>query len=58
MQAEDVEGLRAVGFEDSDILDIVRYFNYINRAADALGVEPEDFMRPWPWKDRGLPPFA
>ena len=58
MQQEDVERLRTAGFDDGDILDIVQiasYFNYINRVADALGVDPEDFMTPWPWENRGLP---
>ena len=46
MQESDVAGLRAVGFEDADILDIaqiVGYFAYVNRIADGLGVgvEPE-----------------
>jgi len=38
---EDIEGLRAVGFEDRGILQITliaSWFNYINRVADALGV--------------------
>ena len=38
---EDVEKLRAVGFDDVGILQIMMiasYFNYINRVADALGV--------------------
>jgi uncharacterized tellurite resistance protein B-like protein len=26
---------------------VISYFNYINRIADALGVEPEDFIQPW-----------
>lgn len=37
----DVERLRAVGFDDTGILQITMiaaYFNYINRVADALGV--------------------
>ena len=37
----DHEGLRAVGFDDRGILQITliaSWFNYINRAADALGV--------------------
>ena len=37
----DVEKLRAVGFDDTGILQITMiaaYFNYINRVADALGV--------------------
>jgi alkylhydroperoxidase family enzyme len=38
---EDHAKLRAVGFEDRGILQITliaSWFNYINRAADALGV--------------------
>jgi len=37
----DHDGLRAVGFDDRGILQITliaSWFNYINRAADALGV--------------------
>jgi uncharacterized tellurite resistance protein B-like protein len=26
---------------------VIAYFNYINRVADPLGVEPEDFIRAW-----------
>jgi len=39
--AEDHVKLRAVGFDDRGILQITliaSWFNYINRAADALGV--------------------
>ena len=46
----DVERLRSQGFDDVAIHDatqIVGYFNYITRVADGLGVEPEDFIRPW-----------
>ena len=38
---DDVEKLRAVGFDDTGILQITliaAWFNYINRVADALGV--------------------
>lgn len=38
---EDVEALRAAGFEDVGILQInliASWFNYINRVADGLGV--------------------
>jgi uncharacterized peroxidase-related enzyme len=38
---EDHERLRAVGFDDTAILQITliaSWFNYINRVADALGV--------------------
>jgi len=45
-----VLALREQGFDDVAIHDatqIVAYFNYITRVADGLGVEPEDFIRPW-----------
>lgn len=48
--ADDIAELRRHGFDDRDIHDIVQvaaYFNYINRVADGLGVEPEAFMTPW-----------
>jgi alkylhydroperoxidase family enzyme len=47
---DDIAELRRHGFGDRDIHDIVQvaaYFNYINRVADGLGVEPEAFMEPW-----------
>ena len=40
----DVAALRAVGLSDEDVLDLVQlvaYFNYVNRLAMALGVDPE-----------------
>lgn len=46
----DAEELRAHGFDDRAIHDatqVVAYFNYMTRVADALGVEPEDFISPW-----------
>jgi uncharacterized peroxidase-related enzyme len=42
---EDVDGLRAHGFDDRGILQIAliaSWFNYINRVADALGVGRDD----------------
>jgi alkylhydroperoxidase family enzyme len=42
---EDVGRLRAVGFDDTGILQITliaAWFNYINRVADALGVGRPD----------------
>jgi hypothetical protein len=42
---EDIDGLRAHGFDDRAILQITliaSWFNYINRVADALGVGRED----------------
>lgn len=41
---EDVETLRAAGATDEEIhatVQVAAYFNYINRIADALGVDPE-----------------
>jgi uncharacterized peroxidase-related enzyme len=38
---QDIEGLRAAGFDDRGILQITliaSWFNYINRVADSLGV--------------------
>lgn len=42
-----LDALRKYGLSDRDILDaveIIAYFNYINRVADALGIEPEPEM--------------
>lgn len=50
MGEPDVARLRAAGLDDVAIHDatqIIGFFNYINRVADALGVEPEQFVRPW-----------
>ncbi len=51
MRAADVEGLRALGVSDESIHDciqVVSYFNYINRIADAVHVELEPEMPPYP----------
>ena len=51
MSPTDLDLLRAHGFDDRAIHDatqVAAYFNYITRIADALGVEPEDFIEP-PW---------
>ena len=40
----DVERVRAAGWSDSgihDAIQVVSYFNYINRIADAVGTEDE-----------------
>jgi alkylhydroperoxidase family enzyme len=40
-QPEDLEALRAAGFDDTAIVQITliaAWFNYINRVADGLGV--------------------
>src|SRR5436190_1738735 len=50
MTASDVEGLRRHGFDDRavhDAVQVIAYFNYITRVADALGVDREDFIGPW-----------
>lgn len=50
MTAEDVDALRAAGFDDAGVHDaaqVIAYFNYINRVADGLGVANEDFVRSW-----------
>jgi uncharacterized peroxidase-related enzyme len=47
---DDLDVLRSYGFDDRAIHDaaqVIAYFNYITRIADALGVEQEDFIRPW-----------
>ncbi|NOY56226.1 MAG: peroxidase [Actinobacteria bacterium] len=44
--AEDVASLRAVAFSDLDVLhitEVAAYYAYVNRIADALGVE----LEPW-----------
>jgi len=44
----DVIALREAGFSDSAILDINQvtgYYAYVNRLADGLGVELEDFWK-------------
>lgn len=48
MSSDDVQRLRAVGFNDRAIHDacaIVAYFAFVNRIADGLGVELEDRLR-------------
>jgi uncharacterized peroxidase-related enzyme len=40
----DIEALRAQGWSDAaihDALQVAAYFNYINRIADAVGIEDE-----------------
>ncbi len=48
MVEADVEALRLRGFSDAAILDInlvTSYFAFVNRLADGLGVELEDFYK-------------
>jgi uncharacterized peroxidase-related enzyme len=44
MCEEDVSGLREHGFDDtaiSDIVQVAALFNYYDRLADGLGIDPE-----------------
>ena len=46
MVEQDVQALRRAGFSDAAILDINQvtgYYAFVNRLADGLGVELEDF---------------
>lgn len=48
LSARHIENLRLHGLSDRDILDavqVISYFNYINRVADSLGVDPEPEMQ-------------
>lgn len=50
MTGTDIVELREVGLDDVAIHDatqVIGFFNYINRVADALGVEREHFIHPW-----------
>ncbi len=50
MTADNVATLRHHGFDDAAIHDatqIVGYFNYINRVADALGIDEEPHVKAW-----------
>jgi len=43
----DIENLSNFNLSDkeiSEVVQIVSYFNYINRVADGLGLEPETFI--------------
>jgi len=49
MESGDLDALRDAGLSDKEILDavqVISYFNYINRLADALGCDPEPWMKP------------
>jgi uncharacterized peroxidase-related enzyme len=50
MNPTDLDALREHGFNDRaihDAVQVIAYFNYINRIAHALGVESETFLDPW-----------
>lgn len=47
MEPADVDALRDAGFDDRAVHDIVlvaAYFAFVNRVADGLGVELEDYV--------------
>ncbi len=49
MSADEIEQLRGVGWSDEQIqhaTQVIGYFNYINRVAEGLHVEPEEWMTP------------
>jgi uncharacterized peroxidase-related enzyme len=44
---DDIKTLRALGFDDRDILDIVYViclYNFNDRLADAMGIKGRDFL--------------
>lgn len=48
--AADIAGLRQSGWSDAaihDAVQVIAYFNYINRIADALGAERESGLLNW-----------
>lgn len=56
MQEPDVARLRGAGFDDvsiHDAIQVVAYFSYINRIADAIHVELEPGMPAYPDSDPG-----
>lgn len=62
MNEADLLPLREAGFNDDALsiaVQVISYFNYINRIADGLGVDPEDWMtiRPDDWKERKYSDF-
>lgn len=51
MSEADVVGLRELGLDDvaiNDAIQVVSFFNYINRVADAVHVDLEPEMEPYP----------
>ena len=48
MNKADVDALRGHALDDAAItvaVQVIAYFNYINRVADALDVDPESWMK-------------
>lgn len=47
IEKEDIDRLRECGLDDTGITDtveVIAYFNYINRIAEGLGVDLEEWM--------------
>lgn len=47
INSSDIDKLKKVGLDDREIseaVQVISYFNYINRIADGLGLQPEDFI--------------
>ena len=50
MTEGDLDALRAHQLSDAaihDAVQVIGFFNYLTRVADALGVERESFIEPW-----------
>jgi alkylhydroperoxidase family enzyme len=44
IRRDDIDALRPFGLDDAaihDAIQVIAYFNYINRIADAVGIEDE-----------------
>ena len=53
INVDDINDVKKFGYADkeiSEIVQIISYFNYINRVADGLGLEPENFIDPKGYK--------
>ena len=49
LEDADIDRLRAAGLSDQaihDAVQVIAYFSYINRIADALGVDEEEWLPP------------
>ena len=47
INVDDINKIKYFGYNDkeiSEIVQIISYFNYINRVADGLGLDPENFI--------------
>ena len=57
MEQQDFNRLCQQGFGDEQItiaVQAIGYFNYINRIAEGLGIDPEAWMKPTPaeWREK------